>query len=104
MEIPPRDAFQRRIVIQCELQLGHRQDHEAKVEVATGGIEVIKWPTAYLTRPPKRDTSQEALRQVEQITDSKPVRGETLLRSRKLKRQRAQARKRGERSRSRSKK
>jgi len=36
---------------------------------------------------PKRDQSQEALRQVEQITDSKPVRGETLLRSRKLKRQ-----------------
>jgi hypothetical protein len=36
---------------------------------------------------PKRDASQEALRQVEQITGSKPVRGETLLRSRKLKRQ-----------------
>ena len=43
---------------------------------------------------PKRDTSQEALRQVETITDSKPVRGETLLRSRKLKRQLAEARKR----------
>lgn len=42
---------------------------------------------------PKRDTSQEALRQVETITDSKPVRGETLLRSRKLKRQLAEARK-----------
>jgi hypothetical protein len=27
-----------------------------------------------------RDQSKEALRQVEQITDSKPVRGETLLR------------------------
>ena len=41
------------------------------------------------------DTSQEALRQVEQITDSKPVvRGETLLRSRKLKRQLKEARKR----------
>jgi ribosomal protein L28 len=32
---------------------------------------------------PKRDQSQEAL-QVEQIIGSKPVRGETLLRSRKL--------------------
>jgi hypothetical protein len=42
----------------------------------------------------KRDASQEALRQVEQITDSKPVRGETLLRSRKLKRELAEARKR----------
>ncbi len=35
----------------------------------------------------KRDTSQEALRQDDQITDSKPVRAETLLRSSKLKRQ-----------------
>jgi hypothetical protein len=43
---------------------------------------------------PKRDQSQEALRQVEQITDSKPVRGETLLRSRKLKRQLTEAKKR----------
>jgi hypothetical protein len=42
----------------------------------------------------KRDVSQEALRQVEQITDSKPVRGETLLRSRKLKRALAEARER----------
>jgi len=29
----------------------------------------------------KRDTSQEAFRQVEQVTDSMPVRGEALLRS-----------------------
>jgi hypothetical protein len=36
---------------------------------------------------PKRDTTQEALRQVEKITGTKPVRGETLLRSRKLKKQ-----------------
>jgi hypothetical protein len=43
---------------------------------------------------PKRDASQEALRQVEKITDSKPVRGEILLRSRKLKRQLADAKKR----------
>jgi hypothetical protein len=43
---------------------------------------------------PKRDISQEALRQVEQITDSKPVRGETLLRSRRLKHQLAAAKKR----------
>jgi hypothetical protein len=42
---------------------------------------------------PKRDVSQKALRQVEQITDSKPVRGETLLRSRKLKRQLSEAKK-----------
>jgi hypothetical protein len=45
-------------------------------------------------RLPKRDTSQEALQQVEQITDSKPVRGETLPRSRKLKRQLAKAKER----------
>ena len=40
------------------------------------------------------DTSQEALRQAEKITDSKPVRGETLLRSRKLKGELEEARKR----------
>jgi hypothetical protein len=34
---------------------------------------------------PKRDSAQEALRQVENLTDSKPVKGETLLRSGKLK-------------------
>jgi len=43
---------------------------------------------------PERDASQEALRQVEHITGSKPVRGETLLRSRKLKRQLSEAKKR----------
>ncbi len=43
---------------------------------------------------PKRDVSQKALWQVEQITDSKPVRGETLLRSRKLKQQLTEAKKR----------
>jgi hypothetical protein len=47
---------------------------------------------AYL-RVPNRDASQRALRQVEKITDSKPVRGETLLRSRKLKRMLTEARK-----------
>jgi hypothetical protein len=48
---------------------------------------------------PKRDVSQEVLRQVEQITGSKPVRGETLLRSRKLKRQLKEARERLKKSR-----
>jgi len=43
---------------------------------------------------PKRDVSQKALWQVEQITDSKPVRGETLLRSRKLKQKLREARER----------
>jgi hypothetical protein len=43
---------------------------------------------------PERDANQEALRQVELITGSKPVRGETLLRSRKLKRQLSEAKKR----------
>lgn len=43
---------------------------------------------------PKPDASQRALRQVERMTDSKPVRGETLLRSRKLKRQLSEAKKR----------
>jgi hypothetical protein len=48
---------------------------------------------------PKRDQSQEALRQVEQITDSRPVRGETLLRSRKLKKQLTRAKLREEKRR-----
>jgi hypothetical protein len=48
----------------------------------------------HLPPMPKRDESQEALRQVEKITGSRPVRGETLLRSRKLKKQLAEARKR----------
>ena len=48
----------------------------------------------FLSLMPKPDQSQEALRQVEKITGSKPVRGETLLRSRKLKRQLAEAKKR----------
>jgi hypothetical protein len=47
---------------------------------------------------PKRDVSQEALRRVEQITDSKPVRGE-MLGSRKLKRELAKARERLKKSR-----
>jgi len=41
---------------------------------------------------PKRDESQEASRQVEQITASKPVCGETLLRSGKLKKKLQDAR------------
>jgi hypothetical protein len=42
---------------------------------------------------PDRDENTEAVRNVEKATDSKPVRGETLLRSRKLKRQLADAKK-----------
>jgi hypothetical protein len=41
---------------------------------------------SHIASVPKRDESQEALREVERITGSEPVRGETLLRSRKLKR------------------
>jgi len=41
---------------------------------------------------PKRDESQEASRQVEQITANKPVCGETLLRSGKLKKKLQDAR------------
>lgn len=42
----------------------------------------------------KQDASQRALRQVEQITESGPVRGEDLLTSPKLKRQLREAKKR----------
>ena len=43
---------------------------------------------------PKRDASQEALRQVESITDSDPVNGEDLLGSEDLKRQLREAKER----------
>jgi hypothetical protein len=41
-----------------------------------------------------RDVNQEALRQVEHVTDSKPVDGESLLESEELKRQLREAKKR----------
>jgi hypothetical protein len=44
--------------------------------------------------PQPRDTNRKALRQEESITDSEPVKGEDLLRSKKLKRKLAQAKKR----------
>ena len=43
---------------------------------------------------PERDTSQEALRQVEEITDSEPVNGEDLLGSPELRRQLREAKER----------
>ena len=43
---------------------------------------------------PKRDVSQEAVRNVDRITDSEPVDGEELLRSEKLKRQLREVRER----------
>jgi hypothetical protein len=42
---------------------------------------------------PKRDTSQQALRLVEKITDSKPVKGEELVESEDLKRKFRKAKK-----------
>jgi hypothetical protein len=39
----------------------------------------------------QRDASQEALHQIEKITDSEPVQGEELLESEELKRQLAEA-------------
>jgi len=43
---------------------------------------------------PERDENTEAVRNVEKATDSKPVQGEQLLRSKKLQRQLQQARQR----------
>jgi hypothetical protein len=43
---------------------------------------------------PERDQSQEALRQVEKITDSEPVKGENLVKSEDLKRKFREAKKR----------
>jgi hypothetical protein len=48
--------------------------------------------TVHVHSVPKRDESQEASRQVEQITDNKPVCGETLLRSGQLKKKLQDAR------------
>jgi hypothetical protein len=42
----------------------------------------------------ERDTSQEALRQVEELTDSEPVNGEELLSSPELRRQLREAKER----------
>jgi hypothetical protein len=43
---------------------------------------------------PERDESQEALRQVEKVTDSEPVKGEELVESEDLKRKFREAKKR----------
>jgi hypothetical protein len=43
---------------------------------------------------PNHDASQKALRQVEKITDSEPVKGEDLVESEELKRKFAEAKKR----------
>lgn len=43
---------------------------------------------------PKKSANQKALRKVEAVTDSEPVKGEDLLRSKKLKRKLASAKKR----------
>jgi hypothetical protein len=43
---------------------------------------------------PKKSANQKALRKVERVTDSEPVKGEDLLRSEKLKRQLRETKKR----------
>jgi hypothetical protein len=48
----------------------------------------------YIANMPERDSNQEALDQVEKITDSEPVNGEDLLESPELKRQFREAKKR----------